>query len=321
MTVPASAPSIRRPVIGAVRSRLQLDPLHFGWGTVVTFLLPAAAVYVAFTAFPVVKTFYNSFFHIVPGVRSTFVGLENYRELFFQDPTFLIAVKNTILWAIVQPCIEVSLGLVLAFVLLQVGSKLSRVLRVVWFAPVLLSYVVVAIIWSWIYNYEWGIVNSLLRLVGLGSLAHSWLGDPKTALWALLVAQTWMWTGFNMVVCLAAISSLPSEVLEASELDNCGTWAKLWHIIVPMTRPTLVTLLTLSVMGKMRLFDLVWIMTKGGPLWSTETVATYVYKRAFDWNTFDIGYPSTIATIWFLAVLAAVLVINLALRRREKLEY
>lgn len=263
MTSPVSAPLLapRRPA-GSFRTRLTLDPLHFGWSTVIIFLLPAAIMYVAFTAYPVLKTFYNSFFHIVPGVHQQYIGFKNYKVLLSQDGTFWTAVKNTILWATVQPCIEVGLGLVLALIL-HAKVPLHRFLRVVWFTPVLMSYVVVAIIWSWIYNYSWGVVNEIFRHVGLAFLAHSWLGDPHTALWALMFTQIWMWTGFNMVVCLAAISSLPDEVLEAAELDNCGHWAKLWFVVIPMIRPTLITLLTLSVMGKMRLFDLVWIMTGG----------------------------------------------------------
>ena len=102
-----------------------------------------------------------------------------------------------------------------------------------------------------------------------------------------------------MIICLAALYALPGEVLGAAELDNCGWCAKLVYIIIPMLRPTLVNLLVLSFIGKMMIFDLVWIMTGGGPLWSTETVSTYVYKRAFDWNTFDLGYPSAIAVLWF----------------------
>ena len=312
--------SVDERIGNSPRSRFRLDPLHFGWGTVIVFLLPAMLDVPWLHRIPGGEAVFNNSFHqIVPGVRSQFVGLQNYDVLLHQDRTFWIAVRNTVVWSAVQPGIEVGLGLVLALVL-HIGTPLSRLLRVVWFTPVLLSYVVVAIIWSWIYNYEWGIA---IRSSALSAweLAHSWLGDPKTALWALMFTQTWMWTGFNMVVCLAAISSLPSEVLEAGELDNCGSVAKLWLIVIPMIRPTLITLLTLSVIGKMRLFDLVWIMTRGGPLWSTETVATYVYKRAFDWNTFDLGYPSAIATVWFVAVLAAVLLINVALRRRDKLEY
>ena len=211
-------------------------------------------------------------------------------------------------------------GLVLAL-LLYTGVPFARFYRVVWFTPVLMSYVVVGIIWVWIYDYDWGVVNLILRAVGLGSLEHSWLGDPSTALWAVLVTHLWKWLGFNMIVCLAALHALPKDVLGAAELDHCGWWAKLFHIIIPMLRPTLVNLLILSLIGKMMVFDLVWIMTGGGPLWSSETVSTYVYKRAFDWNTFDLGYPSAIAVLWFLIILVFVALAAAVFRQRERLEF
>jgi multiple sugar transport system permease protein/raffinose/stachyose/melibiose transport system permease protein len=173
----------------------------------------------------------------------------------------------------------------------------------------------------WIYNYDWGVVNVALRAVGLDGWTRSWLGDPNFALASVIVTHAWKWAGFNMVVCLAAIHSLPSEVLEAAELDNCGWGAKLRHIIVPMLKPTLLNLYVLAFIGKMKVFDLVWIMTGGGPLWATETVSTYVYKRAFNWNTFDLGYPSAIATVWFGVVCAAVILLNKAFKSKDRLEY
>jgi ABC-type sugar transport system permease subunit len=124
-----------------------------------------------------------------------------------------------------------------------------------------------------------------------------------------------------MVVLLAALHSLPKEVIEAAELDNCGWGGKLIHVILPLTLPTVLNLIVLSFIGKMKIFDLVWITTKGGPLWSTETVSTYVYKRAFEWSTFDLGYPSAIATLWFAIVLVTVLGLTWLFRQREKLEY
>jgi ABC-type sugar transport system permease subunit len=124
-----------------------------------------------------------------------------------------------------------------------------------------------------------------------------------------------------MVVCLAALYALPTEVLEAAEIDNCGWFRKLIFIIMPMIRSTLLNLLILSFIGKMKVFDLVWIMTGGGPLWSTETVSTYVYKRAFEWSTFDLGYPSAVATAWFVVVLVFVLGLTGLFRQRDKLEY
>jgi multiple sugar transport system permease protein/raffinose/stachyose/melibiose transport system permease protein len=184
-----------------------------------------------------------------------------------------------------------------------------------------MSYVVVGILWMWIYNYEWGPLNALLRAVGLGDFAKPWLGLPDTALPSLILVTTWMWTGFKMVVILAAMSSVPREVVEAAELDNCGWLGKLWFVILPLIRPTLLNLIVLSFIGKMKIFDLVWVTTQGNPLWSTETVSTYVYKRAFQWSTFDLGYPSAIAVVWFVIVMAGVLGLTLLFRDRERLEY
>lgn len=294
------------------------DGLRTPWGPVLAFLLPALTTYVAFTAYPVVRTFWNSFHKVLPR-REVFVGLENYTAL-MQDEIFWRAVRNTITWASVSPLFEVSIALLLALALYAKVPG-ARFFRIAWFTPVLMSYVVVGILWVWIYNYDWGPVNTALRALGLGHLARAWLGDPVTALPSLIFITSWMWTGFNMVVLLAALHSLPKEVIEAAELDNCGWGQKLFFVILPLIWPTFLNLVVLSFIGKMKIFDLVWITTKGGPLWSTETVSTYVYKRAFEWSTFDLGYPSTIATIWFVIVLTAVLGLTLALRQRGKLEY
>jgi ABC-type sugar transport system permease subunit len=236
------------------------------------------------------------------------------------DPAFWTAVRNTAIFTLVGTPLDVFGGLLLALCLFA-GVPFARSLRVIWFLPVLMSYVVVGIIWVWIYDYDWGALNLLLRVIGLGSLQHSWIGDPATALWAVMAAHLWKWLGFNMIVFLAALHALPGDVLGAAELDNCGWLAKTVYIIIPMLRPTLVNLLVLSFIGKMMIFDLVWIMTQGGPLWSTETVSTYVYKRAFDWNTFDLGYPSAIAVLWFMIIIAFVVVISWLLRQRDRLEF
>ncbi|MFG1372714.1 sugar ABC transporter permease [Xanthobacter oligotrophicus] len=294
------------------------DPRRASRLVLAVFLGPGLLIYAGLTAYPAVRTIYDSFFHI-EGLEATFVGLANYAEL-MGDETFWVAVRNTFIWSFVAPFLDVATGLLLALAL-YAGVPFARFLRVAWFTPVLLSYVVVAILWMWIYNYDWGVLNALLRAVGLESLASSWLGNPKLALASLIVTHAWKWAGFNMVVCLAAIHSLPREVLEASELDNCGWGAKLRYVIIPMLRPTLLSLYILAFIGKMKIFDLVWIMTQGGPLWATETVSTYVYKRAFNWNTFDLGYPSAIATVWFLVVCASVLILNRVLGSKERLEY
>lgn len=287
---------------------------------IAAFLLPALLLFAAFTAYPVLRTFYNSLFEIRPNGNQTFVGLENFREVLFADPVFRRAVRNTLIWSTVEPFIDVGLGLLLALAL-YTRAPFSRFLRIAWFTPVLISTVVVAIIWSWIYNYDWGALNLLLRGLGLDGVTRAWLGDPATALPALILADSWKWVGFNMVVCLAALHSLPSEVMEAAELDNCGWWAKLLHVVVPMLRATLLNLLILAFISRMKVFDLVWVTTRGGPLWATETASTYTFKRAFEWRSFDLGYPSAIAVIWFLVVIGAVVLLTVLLRQRDRMEF
>jgi multiple sugar transport system permease protein/raffinose/stachyose/melibiose transport system permease protein len=313
-----------QPTILPLRTRLKnwLDHRSGGtaWGTIMVFLTPALLFYLLFTAYPVLRTFYNSVHIIKPRGEDEFVGLQHFYELFASDALFAKAVTNTMIWAGFSPILDVGVGLILALALYS-RVPFARFFRIAWFTPVLISYVVVGIIWMWIYNYDWGILNAGLRALGLESWTHPWIGSPDTALWAIIFTHTWKWAGFNMVVCLAALAALPREVLEASELDNCNWLKRFWFIMIPMIRPTLVNLLTLSLIGKMKVFDLVWIMTQGGPLWSTETVSTYFYKRAFNWSTFDLGYPSAIAVVWFVVVLTFVLALKYFFRQRDRLEY
>ena len=315
-----SVPGGRSRVGAGSAARVEVDARAARVGTLALFLAPALLVYAGFTIYPVLRTFYNAFHAIKPQGVVEFVGFGNFMALLSADPVFWKAVVNTTLFTVVATAVDVVGGLLLALCLFA-RAPLAPMLRVVWFTPVLMSYVVVGILWVWIFDYDWGLANATLRFVGLGGYEQSWLGHPSTALWSVLVAHEWKWLGFNMIVFLAALHALPAEVLGAAELDNCGWLAKLVYIIVPMLRPTIVNLLVLSFIGKMMVFDLVWVMTGGGPLWSTETVSTYVYKRAFEWNTFDLGYPSAIAVLWFLIILAVIAVITRVARQRERVEF
>jgi ABC-type sugar transport system permease subunit len=301
-------------------ARAGIDARRASLGILVIFLAPALMVYVGFTIYPVARTFYNAFHTSGPQGVVEFVGLSNFSALLLTDSTFWKAVSNTAIFTIVATIVDVVGGLLLALCLFA-RAPLAPLLRVVWFTPVLMSYVVVGIIWVWIYDYDWGLANAVLHWVGLGAFEQSWLGHPSTALWSVLVAHEWKWLGFNMIVFLAALHALPAEVLGAAELDNCGWVAKLAHIIVPMLRTTIVNLLVLSFIGKMMVFDLIWVMNGGGPLWSTETVSTYVYKRAFEWNTFDLGYPSAIAVLWFIIILGFIAIMTRLFRQRDRLEF
>ena len=278
------------------------------------FLIPAMALFVLFLLYPVVKTFWNSFYKVGP-FRANFLGWGNYLEV-LQDKTFWLAARHSGTWAVLSIVLEIGIAFLLSLALFN-RIWLHRFFRTAWFTPVLIPYVVTGIIWLWIYNYDWGPLNTLLRALGLGSLAKPWLGSPHLALYCLIVASTWMWTGFNMVVLLTAMHSLPAEIFEAAEIDGASPFQKTVKIMVPLLRPTFSSLVVLCFVGKMRIFDLVWVTTGGGPLWATETVATYIYKRAFAWNVYDLGYPSALAVIWFIITFTMSLFLGKVIRGKE----
>jgi ABC-type sugar transport system permease subunit len=292
------------------------------WGAIAVFLGPTLLLYFAFAVYPVVVTFYNSVHSLRMdlGMQYEFVGLDHFREILTGDEVFWKAARNALTWGLVAPVIDIPLALVLALVL-HARIPFARVFRTVWFTPVLMSYPVVGVIWLWVYNYDWGMANLFLRAVGLGGYAQAWLASPATALPALILVTTWMFAGFNMVVLLAAIHAIPGDYLDAARVDGAAPLRRIVHVLIPLLRPTLVNLAILDFIGKMKQFALVWVMTRGGPMWGTETVATYVVKRAFEWKTLDLGYPSAIAVLWFVIIFGLSYAFTRLLQRREALEF
>ena len=307
---------------GALEPRPPADTTKKPWGAIALFLTPGILLYLAFIIYPVLRTVYNSF-HILrvdQGMAQEFVGLRHFTELLTTDRVFRMAVHHSLIWAFVSPLLELSLAFMMAF-LLYTKVPGWRIFRVAWFAPLLLSGVVMGVLWKWIYNFDWGIVNLVLRTVGLDAFASDWLGDPLLALPSLIGVTTWHSTGFNMVILLAAMFSISSEVLDAAQVDGANTRQTVLYVIFPLLQRTLVTLAILSFIGKMKQFEVVWVMTRGGPSWGTETVATYVFKRAFEWRTLDLGYPSAVAVLWFLVILVLTLLFTRFLQRRDGLEF
>ncbi|HYF92558.1 MAG TPA: sugar ABC transporter permease [Symbiobacteriaceae bacterium] len=287
------------------------------------FILPATILFLAFLLYPMLMNIYQSFFKVLltgGDVKQTWVGFKNFQQL-LQDPVFWSSAKNSLLWAGWAIIIDIPLATGLA-VLLWYRVPGWRFFRTAWFVPILLSYVLTALMWSWIFRLDWGLLNTALRALGLDSWVRDWLGSPKTALFCLMSITTWTTTGFNLVLILAGMSAIPGELLEAAQIDGCGLWGRVWHVLLPLTRRVIVTALILAVIGKMKVFDLVWIATDGGPLGSTETVGTYIVRRAFFWaGSFDVGYSAAMATVWFLVIAAISWLLNRFLQVKESLEF
>ncbi|MGQ9629443.1 MAG: carbohydrate ABC transporter permease [bacterium] len=309
-------------MLASVSSTLMSHLRKRPWGATFMFIGPTLALYLAFVIVPVFMTFYNSF-HILRmdlGMKQEYVGWRHYLELLREDGIFRLAVRNSLTWAFTSPLLEIPSAFVLALIL-HSEVPLRRFFRVTWFTPILLSWVVVGVIFRWVYNFDWGVINTFLRAIGLGNLALNWLGRPNTALPALIAVTTWKFVGFNMVILLAALSSLPEELLDAARIDGANKLQLIRYVIIPLLKPTIVNLLILCFIGKMKQMELVWVTTRGGPMHFSETVATYVQKRAFDWRTLDLGYPSAIAVLWFVITFALTLIFTYILRRGETLEF
>lgn len=290
------------------------------WGWIALFIAPLMIFYAAFVLYPLLATIYYSFHNIVPiggRLETVWAGTANYTAL-LQDDVFLLSVKNTLIWSIVGPALEMSTALALALVV-YFKVPLHRFYRVAWFTPILVSGVIVGLIFRWIFNYDWGLVNVGLRAVGLDMLALNWLGRRETPLAVVIFVHYWATFGYSFVLLLAGLTAIPEELLDAARVDGANLWQTITRIMLPILMPTFITVLVLSFMGKMRAFHVVWVLTNGGPMHFSETVATYVQKRAFGWRTLDLGYPSAMSVVWFGVVLIGVGIINRWLKRQVKL--
>jgi ABC-type sugar transport system permease subunit len=186
--------------------------------------------------------------------------------------------------------------------------------RTAYFLPVVLSPVVIGIIWMWIYNPLFGLLNTALRGVGLDGLATGWLGESETALYAVLVTAIWSYVGFCVVVLFAGLQKVDPELVAAARIDGANARQRFRHVIVPQIRPVLTMVIVYTVIGGFNVFDVVWVMTEGGPNNATEVIATYTYEVAFRAN--DYGYGATLSMVMSLVALLAAW-ITMRLRRSE----
>lgn len=290
------------------------------WGPIILFIAPAMIYYAIFILYPVFQSIYNSFHTIAPfqgEIVSTFVGLDNYTRL-LTDDIFILSVKNTLIWGLIGPTIEMLVATTLA-IIVYFEVPLHRFFRVAWFTPLLVSGVIVGLVFRWIFNFDWGLLNAGLRAIGLDNLALNWLGRRDTPLYAVIFVHFWSTFGYSFVLLLAGLSTVPKELIEAARIDGASTLRVATSILLPLLRPTFVTVALLSFMGKMRAFNVVWVLTGGGPMHFSETVATYVQKQAFTMG-FDLGYPSAIAVVWFGVILLSVGLLSRWLSGRAELQ-
>ena len=268
------------------------------------FIAPGLIHFAIFTVFAVAFAFYISFheWNIIKPDKP-FVGLENYVKL-FGDPRFLRAVKNTFTFMVGVP-LNLITGLFVAL-LLNTKVRGQAIFRTMFYIPVVTPLVVSSIIWKWVYQGDYGLLNYYLLKFGLISHKIVWLANPDLALPALIVMGIWMGTGSTMVIYLAGLQSIPEEMYDAAKVDGASAFQRLLYITIPLLRPTTFFLTITGIIGTFQIFTEVYIMTNGGPLNRTTTIGYYLYTNAF--RELEMGYATAMAFVLFAMIFVFTLI-------------
>jgi raffinose/stachyose/melibiose transport system permease protein len=282
--------------------------------TIIGFIAPAFIVYGVYVIYSIFMTFYYSMFEW-SGIDNNlvFLGLQNYVDL-LQDKVFWKSLTNNSLLVAASLLTQLPLGLIMALLLFS-PIKGIRFFRSIYFMPFLMSTVAIGILFIFIYDGNFGLLNNLLGMVGLESLQRAWIGTESTAIWAVIATVCWQFAPFYMILFRAAIVGIPEELYEAADIDGASLWKRFKNITLPLLMPIIVTSAILSVIGSLKYFDLIYVMTAGGPNNSTELMATYMYDETF--TNFHMGYGSSISFSMFIIAFAVTAVILLGEKRRR----
>lgn len=286
--------------ITAVRrkSRLSIRTREALWAYL--FLSPWILGFVIFLAGPMVASLYFSFTEYKVVKAPVWIGLANYTRM-FRDNLFYHSLRVTATYTLFSVPLGIVAGLALASLLNQ-AKRFGGVFRTVFYLPSVISGVAVAIVFAWIFNYRFGVLNYFLSLLGIEG--PNWLGHPRWVLWAFVLMSLWG-VGGNTVIFLAALQGVPVQLYEAAEIDGASSWRRFWNITLPMISPAILFVLIMSVIGTLQTFTQSYIMTGGGPANATLFYLLYLYKNAFNW--FEMGYASALAWVLFAIILALTL--------------
>ena len=279
-------------------------------------VLPAVAIYVVFRLYPLLYGLYLSFFEWDGVNPMKYIALKNFQEILTQDALFWQAMRHNVVYALGTVIGKNALAIVVAVALNQKLRGIA-VFRTILFTPVIMSFVVVGLLWGWVFNYQFGLLNGLLRGVGLETLVQDWIGDPNLALFSVMGVDVWKWFGFHMVIYLAALQGISHEYYEAARIDGASTWDSFRRITLPLLMPVMLINVTLSLQGAFNVFDLVYVVTEGGPFNSTLVVAIHMYLRGFKF--YRMGYASAMAYVLF-AIVAVSTVIQMRFMRKDVYE-
>lgn len=271
------------------------------------FLLPASLIYLGVVAFPIFSTVYNSFYRWNLVDVKKYIGFRNFVQLFTIDNIFRTSLVNTMLLMALSIIIQVPVAILLA-IALSGNLKGNRYFKTVYFMPNILASVAIGLLWSFIYNPEFGLLNKVLEALGLGDKTGLWLADEKTVLPSIMVVICWQFVGYHMILYLAAIENIPVSLSEIATIDGAGFWNRIRYITLPLIKPIIGIDVVLMATGALRYFDLIYVMSNGGPSHSSEVLALYMYYKSF--RDMQYGYGSAVAVVLLALCLFVAALLN-----------
>jgi multiple sugar transport system permease protein len=266
------------------------------------FLVVPLALYFTWIIGPTIATGYVSLTNWDGISDATFIGRGNFTRL-FSDPNFFIALGNNIRWLLFFLIIPTSMGLAMAMIF-NSNFPGSRIFKIAFYSPLVLAGTVIGVVWEALYRPQDGLINSLLRLIGVTN-PPGWLADRGLVLWCIIFAAAWRQVGYIMILYLAGLKGLDTTLIEAATVDGANGWNRFWRIIFPLLAPVTVVVTVISVIDSLRAFDLVAIMTRGGPSYASEVLANFMYMQAF--NNYRMGYSAAIAVVLFTLMLCFII--------------
>ena len=300
--------SIAKPQRDPVALRLKRNLQPYLW------VGPALLIFGVFSLLPVAVGIYLSCTNWNGTAFPVFNGLDNYRDA-LHDGAYWSAIVHNIIYAVGTVAGKIVLGLGLALVMNRTLPARAMI-RTALFMPVMLSFVAIGLLWSWIYNYDFGLLNGTLEVLHLGWLKQDWLGSTSFALYALIVVDIWKWFGLHMVLFLAGLQNIPSQLYEAARIDGAASWQSFWRITLPLLLPVTAFNIVLAVSGAFNVFDLVYVMTQGGPVDATNVAMTDIYREAFQFYHF--GYSAALSVVQLGLVTIVSLAILVIIGRQGK---
>ena len=276
------------------------------------FLAPALLVIAVFIAYPIIQSFITSLYDWNGySANRVFIGIQNWITL-IKDSQFWAAFRNNILVMVLSIIIQMPIGMALATFLNQVGKK-GNVCKVIWFIPMLMSSVAIGYLFRYALDPSTGFITAISRMFGGGRV--DLLGNPSTVLYACIFISAWQFIPFYMVYYMAGYGGIPGDIHEAAMVDGATEGQYFWQVSLPLLKPSIKSAVVLSIVGSLKYFDLVYVMTGGGPSGASELMATYMYTKAF--NTYQMGYASAVASGMFILISVIAIVTMRLLNRKE----